>query len=226
MANKKSSKLRRLSVFANSPKVVRIFGALLITLAAAASGYGIYTLLDQESGEAANSNIDTWYHNSSGIWHSGGKRSTYLSKAVWASNQSDRGKVVWWGPYKALEAGQYIGCFYYAFPSDDNYSSATLDILNTVGDKQTVLHKHKIRWDQPGGSNSFRKTCLAFYVPPVSWPRKNLIELRVTHEHGYLYILKTKISRISSQKNELSNQWLLRKERDNLTITHNYGYKE
>lgn len=217
----------KFNIFANSPRFVKLFGPLLILLVVGALGYGGYTLLKENSSDAATTDNNTWYYNSAGIGHHAGQKGTSLSKSVWVATNSnrDRGQLVWWGPYKHLEPGrQYIGCFFYRFGSY-GYDRAEVDVVNTIDGRQTMLHKYTVKKSQPGNDGqSFRRTCLAFYIP--SSMKRNAIELRIKHGNGSLYIRKTKISRIPRDTSELSNQWIFKPEPDNETVTHNYGYKE
>lgn len=217
-----------LNVLSSSPRNIRVFKIFLILLVVLAAAGATYILTSQKPSEAANSDVNTWYRSSKGIRHPAGSKATifYKKTNVWKGSTKAHGKYIWRGPNKRLEPGrQYIGCFFYQSFFDID-SAAVMDVYNASNGK--VLHKYRIISNEMPGTSwvgemeIFRRTCLAFYIPKSA--TKNSIELRMKLQYGGIWVWKTKISRISSQKNELSNQWLFKKGPDNTGITHSYGF--
>lgn len=217
---------------------MKLFKISLVILIVLAVAFGVYTLVKQDSSDAANSSKNTWYRNSEAIRHPAGRKATifYKNVDVWegatksvGGSTKNEGAYIWRGPNKRFEPGrQYIGCFFYQFFWDgDPYSSAVLDVASKVDRKIKVLHKYTaIRDEIPhsfkGTLDTFVRTCLAFYIPKSM--SKNAIELRVKLLQGGIWVRKTKISRIPKTNNELSNQWVFKSKPDNQTVTNSVGF--
>ena len=251
MAKKNSSKLARLNVFANSPKIVKLFGPLIIVLMVIDAGYGIYSVLRQNSSDAGLRN-NTYSYNSQYINHPAGHVGTHKltshdpnlrihetnvpEKKVWTAGWLDGSRFVWTGPGVNLETQrQYIGCFFYSFTSSSG--SAQIDVINnkdvpdtdprlinSLGSSKGILHSYIIKASDVKQGGKFNRTCLAFYVPKSM--KNNGIELRVKHISGTLDIRMTKITRIPSKTKELSNLYLLKKGQDNNTVIHSTGFTD
>ena len=229
--NKNSSGLARLNVFANSPKVVKLFGVLIMLLAVLAVGYGIYTLTRDKPSDAASSSSGAWRHDSKGISHEGGSAANYNTtkgnRKVWKTGIFDAHKLVWKGPYKQLTSGrQYVGCAFYAFSSSligiggIGGGRSAIQIYDKT--RKKVLRTYAINANEPHQSKKFNKTCLAFHIPKA-W-KNNRIGVDILHYSGTLNIRETKISTIKKHNKNLGNQWIFKKGADNQTITQSYGF--
>lgn len=245
--SKKTSKLAKLNVFANSPKVVKVFGPLLIVLIVGALGYGGYILISERSSDAA-SRYGPWHFNSSGISHKAGQvvknpanllgGSTGAKGPVWyaSANSGARDKHVWNGPGVKLPAGrQYLGCFFYQANSDGEasqwahtflnvYNRTSKKILNHYSASGFYNKDHIHLTGQTVSKGKFGRTCLAFHIPKSQ--KNNRIALRVKLFSGSVMIKKTKITHVPQKKTDLPNLWLLKNKgnKDTRTILHGFKY--
>lgn len=227
--NKKASGFGKLNVFANSPKSVKAFSSLVILLMVVSVGYGGYTLISEQFGNAAKKYRPSYY-NSRGIKHRAGKAvKDFSGNKAWRANPNDLG-YVWYGPYVKLPAGkQYLGCFMYTFQLMDKgnfkpYGKAEIDIVsNANNNRPTEVWRRDIISSNsiPQKEGTYNRTCLSFYVHN----KKNEVELRVKHMQGYIYIRKIKIVEVPRKKNKLPGSRFMKKTPNNSAIFHDKGYR-
>lgn len=231
---KTKSRFSKINVFANSPRVVKLFGPLLILLMIAAAGYGGYTLFKNQLSGAISPG--TYFYDSKGIGHKTGSvgndkniginsgRSWYAQASLLNLNANNQ--YVWYGPFANLRPGQYLGCFYYTFDVPMNVSlfsqgSAVIDVY----DHGKTYNNTTVAYNNTFGTKShskYNRTCLAFYIPKGT--KSTEIELRVKLTNGYIVIKKTSITGVSGKNNGLSNtSWL--NGGDNKSIIQGYDYR-
>lgn len=230
LKKKKSSKLTKLNVFANSPKVVKLFGPLIILLVIVALGYGGYTLLKENSSDAASKQAK-WNYNSKGISHRSGKLVTdFTGGKAWYAGPKDLGHV-WFGPYTSLpKSKQYLACFYYTFwvngsQNTNVYGEAIIDIVNNANNsrptqtwRRDTISSNSI----PQKPLTYNRTCLAFYVPKSNVP--NEVEFRVEHLKGHMLIKEVRISQVPKKKNSLYGISFMKSGPNNSAIFHDKGF--